>query len=102
MLTVERHIRPVRDFVAERGTRAVEFCLWGDADVLERRFIERADPPLTPDLKPYFDQVVRRPRESVLRPPAVVEHLDTTDPSVIDAASSRLRAVAEQVLHSPP
>ena len=97
----ERHMRPIRDYAAENGTRAVEFCLWGDPDALERRFIERADPPLTSDLRPYFNQVVRRPRQSVLFPPAIVEHLDTTDPSAIDAAYSRLRAVAEQELHSP-
>ncbi len=101
IFNTERHMRPVRDYVAESGTRAVEFCLWGDPDALERRFIERADPPLTSDLRPYFDQVVRRPRESVLLPPAVVEHLDTTDPSAIDAAYSRLHAVAEQALGRP-
>jgi len=32
---------------------------------LERRFIELGDPPLTSNLKPYFDQVVRRRRELV-------------------------------------
>lgn len=97
----ERHMRPIRDYAAENGLRAVECCLWGDPEALERRFIERADPPLTSDLRPYFDQVVRRPRESVLFPPAIVEHLDHHGPIGHRCCVQRLRAVAEQELHSP-
>lgn len=76
----------VRDLVAEREPACVEICLWADPDVLRERFIARNDPPLTEDLAPYFDQVVNRPREPVLAPPASVLEFDTADFSALERA----------------
>jgi predicted kinase len=81
----ERHMTPVRDLLRSRPVPAVEVCLWADADELRRRFIARADPPLTPQLEPYFEQVLHRCHEPVLDEQRhEVEHVDTTDPSAID------------------
>ena len=96
----ERHMAPVRDYVAARDLTVAEVCLWGDPAVLRERFIERADPPLTSDLEPYFNQVVQRPREPVLTPTDVIEQLDTTDLGVVDQRYdrilTRMRTVADR------
>lgn len=86
----ERHMTPVREFIAATGVHAVEICLWGEPDELRRRFVERADPPLTADLQQYFEEVLHREREAVLDDPGLVRHLDTTDLSVVDAAYDEL------------
>lgn len=86
----ERHMAPVRDFITATGLPVVEICLWGNPDELHRRFIERADPPLTPDLEPYFEEVLHRERTAVLTDPGLVRHLDTTDLSAIDTAYAEL------------
>lgn len=86
----ERHMGPVRRFIAAIGLPVVEVCLWGDPDELRRRFIARADPPLTTDLEPYFEEVLHREREAVLTDPALVRHLDTTDLSILDNAYAEL------------
>jgi predicted kinase len=86
----EQHVTPVRDFIAATGLPVVEICLWGDPDELRRRFIERADPPLTPALEPYVEAVLHRERNAVLTDPGLVRHLDTTDLSVVDAAYADL------------
>lgn len=87
----ERHMTPVRNYITRRQIRAAEVCLWGEPDVLRRRFIARAEPPLTRGLESYFEDVLHRPRESVLAEPAHVEHLDTTDLSVLDTSYEHLR-----------
>lgn len=61
-----------------------EVCLWGDQDTLRERFIARADPPLTDELRPYFETVLARDRTPVLRAPTPCVHLDTTDLSSVD------------------
>lgn len=86
----ERHVTPVRDFITANGMPVVEICLWGDPDELRRRFIERADPPLTHDLEPYLEEVLRRERTAVLTDPDLVRHIDTTDLAVIEAAYAEL------------
>ena len=95
-----RHMTPVREFVAARNVRTAEVCLWGDHEALRRRFVLRADPPLTDDLRSYFEQVLYRPRVSVLSPPALIEHVDTTDLATLDerypALLTALRGAAGQ------
>jgi predicted kinase len=76
----------VRAFLAARQVPAVETCLWADPATLRARFIERAMPPLSPDLEPYFERVVSRPRWTVLEAPSPIFEFDTTDLAVIDAA----------------
>lgn len=78
------HGAAVRDSLAERDVRCFEVCVWGDADELRRRFIARADPPLTPDLEPYFESVLVRERVPVLGPPTPAFHIDTTDLGALD------------------
>lgn len=80
----ERHMAPVRALLEERTLNAVEVCLWGEPSELRRRFVERADPPLTPELAPYFESVLHRDRNSVVADATRVRHLDTTDPSTLD------------------
>lgn len=82
----ERHMTPVREFIADSGVPAVEICLWGDTDELRRRFIDRADPPLTAELKPYFEEVLHRHRDAVISESKKVRHVDTTDLRVLEAA----------------
>jgi predicted kinase len=84
------HVIPVRALVQDYEWDAIEICLWGDPDILRTRFIERADPPLTDDLIPYFERVLHRPREPVLPSSARIFHLDTTDFSDLDAAYPQL------------
>lgn len=91
----------IRSWMTDHGLRAVEICLWGDPAALEERFVQRADPPLTADLKPYFHQVLHRPRWTVLAHPAPVFHLDTTDLAVIDAVYDRLLAALATALLDP-
>jgi len=81
---------PVREFTEHYDLAAIEICLWGDPDVLRTRFIDRADPPLTEDLFPYFEQALQRPREPVLRPPLPVLEVDTTDFRVLELAYPHL------------
>lgn len=82
----ERHMTPVRELLADSGMSAVEICLWGDTEELRRRFIDRADPPLTADLEPYFEEVLHRDREAVLSDSEKVRHVDTTDLQTLEAA----------------
>jgi glucokinase len=79
----------LRRLVAERRPRCFEICLWGDADVLTQRFIDRADPPLTQDLRPYFETVLHRERRPVLDTAVLVE-VDTTDFSRLAATQRTL------------
>lgn len=90
----------VRSFLAARGAHAAEICLWGDPAVLRQRFIDRATPPLTPDLVPYFDRVLNRERWTVLAPPAPVLQIDTTDLSEIDAAYPSLLTTLQASLNT--
>lgn len=85
----------IRALIAELAPGSIEVCLWGDPDVLRRRFADRADPPLTADLEPYFDEVVHRARWTVLAPPSPTVHLDTTDLAAVDAAYNSLVALVE-------
>lgn len=95
----EQYMRPVRDLLAARPVPAVEVCLWGEPDELRRRFVERAAPPLTPDLEPYFEQVLSRQREPVLDETVhQVIDLDTTDPTLIDAEYLPLLSVVRRTL----
>ena len=90
------HSDPVRAFVESHHVPAVEVCLWADPSTLRARFIDRADPPLTEDLIPYFEKVLHRSHQSVLLPPAPVFHIDTTDFSTLEMEySSVLRAIRE-------
>jgi predicted kinase len=84
------HAIPVRAFVRSHDLPAIEICLWGDPDILRARFIDRADPPLTEDLIPYFERVLHRPPEPVLQPPASMFHVDTTDFGALDAVYPQL------------
>jgi len=83
----------LRALVADQASRGFEVCLWGNPDVLRRRFADRADPPLTADLEPYFEEVLHRPRWTVLAPPSPTVHLDTTDLATVDEAYDGLVAL---------
>lgn len=98
----ERHMQPVRELLQARPVTAVEVCLWGDPDVLRRRFIARAAPPLTPDLQPYFEQVLHRPHEPVLDDHHDVIHLDTTNAHQIDATYQGVLESVRAALHPDP
>ena len=74
----------LRSLLEERSATAIEVCLWGDVGVLRDRFIARADPPLDPDLLPYFEAVLNRERWSVLADPTRVIEIDTTDFSSLE------------------
>jgi predicted kinase len=91
----------VRGLLATRSVRAVEVCLWGDPAVLRQRFIERAAPPLTPDLEPFFEQVLHRDRWTVLSPPRPIFEFDTTDLATIDAGYARLLSSIRMNLAEP-
>lgn len=83
--------RAIVDFLAGTpSVRAFEVCLWGDQDTLRERFIARADPPLTDQLRPYFETVLARDRTPVLRHPTPCVHLDTTDLSSADRSYADL------------
>lgn len=86
------HGAAVKEMLARRTVTCFEVCLWGEPDELRRRFIERADPPLTDDLRPYFDTVVGRDRVAVLDPPTPVVHIDTTDITAVDERYGALLA----------
>jgi predicted kinase len=88
----------VRRFVATRRPRCFEICLWGDSDVLRRRFIERADPPLTEDLQPYFDRVLARERRPVLGPPVPTVQFETSDFAALEGARAGLIAQVRAAL----
>lgn len=87
----------IRSWLDMRSLRA-EVCLWGDPSVLERRFVLRADPPLTDELRPYFHGVLHRPRWTVLSHPALVFHADTTEFARLDAEYPRLVAALRDAL----
>lgn len=89
---------PVRDALAARAVATCEICLWGDADVLRPRFVERADPPLTPDLEPYFERCVTRDRWTVLDPSRAL-HIDTTDIAAVD---ERYPEIVRRVVDARP
>lgn len=78
------HAAVVHEILRDRDVPAVEVALWADVDEVRRRFVARAEPPLTPDLEPYFEQVARRDRWTVLPPHAVVAAVDTTDTAELD------------------
>jgi predicted kinase len=84
--TVE-HAVPLRRLLESRGESlaVMEVCLWGDTNVLRERFIERADPPLTPDLEPYFETVLHREHWTVLASPAPIIEIDNTDVGAVEA-----------------
>jgi len=84
------HAARLTRFLGEEGVAATEVCVWGDLDVLRQRFIDRADPPLTDDLRPYFEKVLHRPHEAVLADPSAVRHLDSTDLVAFDDQFSSL------------
>ena len=96
---VPEHAESIRSFIEGRGLPAVEICLWGDVDVLEARFIARGDPPLTDDLRPYFERVLRRERWSVLPQSAPVFHADSTDIDRLEATFDELVAAVKTALH---
>ena len=77
---------PIRTLVADREPPTFEICLWGDRDVLRQRFIDRAEPPMTPELDVIHAQAISRPREPVLGPPTPIVELDTTNLSVLGLA----------------
>lgn len=58
----------------------------GHPDVLRDRFAQRADPPLSPELEPYFERVLARTREPVLAHPALIEQFDATEFDRLEAA----------------
>jgi predicted kinase len=92
------HADGLAELLAERRARTVEVCLWGDADALTARFVERADPPLTPELRPYFDEVMRRRREPVLPDAEFVAEFDTTEFALLDRSYSGLLARIRRLL----
>ena len=73
------HSDGLADLVRAHGAVAIEVCLWGDVDVLRKRFAERAAPPLTEGLRPYFEKVVHRERRPVLSDAVRTMEFDTTD-----------------------
>lgn len=85
-----------------RPPRCAEVCLWGDPEVLRARFVARAEPPLTDDLRPYFEAVLARDRTPVLSPPAPVFEVDTTDWSDLDGAYPAVLAGITAALGAPP
>jgi predicted kinase len=82
--------KALRALVRDLGPPCFEICLWGDPDVLRRRFVQRADPPLTEELRPYFERVLSRERRPVLGPPVPTVEFDTTDFSVLERATEGL------------
>ncbi|HUS62741.1 MAG TPA: AAA family ATPase [Acidimicrobiales bacterium] len=78
-----RHAEVVIAAIAHRDVRRAEICLWGDPYVLRARFVERAAPPLTAELEPYFDAVVNRERWTVLAQEPLAS-IDSTDVRSID------------------
>jgi predicted kinase len=72
-------------FVRAKGISAVEVCLWGDPDVLLRRFIERGQPAYTPTIAAYVDEAVGRDREPVLQHSIARFDVDTTSFADLDA-----------------
>lgn len=90
---------PIQSMVNERNPLTFEVCLWGDAGVLRQRFVDRADPPMTPELDVIHARAISRAREAVLGPPTPTVELDTTDISVIDRAYPGLVAqIRDQLL----
>jgi predicted kinase len=87
--------KPVRGFVEENALAAIEICLWGNPDVLRARFIDRGDPSLTDDFRTYFEHVLHRTREPVLRAPSPVFHVDTTDFENLDVTYPSLLAAIQ-------
>lgn len=74
------------------SVKTFEVCLWGDERTLRERFIARADPPLTDDLRPYFDTVIRRERTPVLPNSTPRMEIDTSELPSIDRAYDGLLA----------
>ena len=91
----------LRSWLAVGEVRAVEICLWGDPATLRQRFIDRAAPPLTSDLEPYFERVLSRARWTVLSSPSPIFEVDTTDLAVVDAAYSSLLAAIRAAFDEP-
>ena len=86
------HADGLAELIASRGARAVEVCLWADGDTLRRRFAERATPPLTDDLRPYFESVLSRRRQPVLGDGHLVAEFDTTSFETLDSVYEDLLA----------
>jgi predicted kinase len=83
--------KAVAEFLARvPSVRTFEVCLWGDEEVLRERFIARADPPLTEELRPYFDAVIRRERIPVLPASTPRIEIDTTDLTSVDQVYGQL------------
>lgn len=76
----------VRALVEERRPTCFEVCLWADPSVLRQRFIDRSEPPLTPELEPHFAKALARERVPVLSPPTPIRHFDTSDFGALDQA----------------
>ena len=78
------HSDGLRELLESRRARVFEVCLWADADVLTTRFAERAEPPLTKELEPYFHKVLHRARTPVLPAADCIVEFDTTEFGALD------------------
>lgn len=87
------------DFLsAAPSVKTFEVCLWGEEGTLRARFIARADPPLTDELRPYFETVIARDRTPVLAHPTPCVQIDTTELSAIDRRYGELLGQIRQHL----
>ena len=87
---IPEQAEPIRDLLDERGVPCFEVCLWADPVVLRKRFIERADPPLTPEMEDYFERALHRERRPVLRPPTPIVEFESTEFGALDASHGQL------------
>jgi predicted kinase len=78
------HSDGLHELLQSRGARVFEVCLWADPDILTERFAARAEPPLTDALKPYFFEVLHRPRRAVIPDAEYVVEFDTTHFHALD------------------
>jgi predicted kinase len=82
----DEHIHAFRRYIDGRSERCFEIRLRADPDVLLRRFVERADPPLVESLRPSVVAATRRSYPAIIEGAPAVE-VDSTDLSAIDDAA---------------
>jgi len=92
-----QHADGLADMLAVHDARSIEICVWGDPDVLTARFAERADPPLDDELRPYFEEVLHRPRRPALENATRVLEFDTTEFDALEAGYADLLDVVRRV-----
>ena len=79
----DEHIHAFRHYIDERSERCFEIRLRADPDVLLRRFIDRADPPLVDSLRSSVVAATRRSYPPIIDGAPAVD-VDSTDLSAID------------------